>query len=89
MKVAQFKSVIGGYTAVYDERLAKHVTGVVQISEFVDIEFPPLATEEVVQQQLSALDSAETELRAKFDQKLSEINTQRAELRALTHQVQS
>lgn len=89
MKVAQFRSIAGGYTTVYDERIGKWITGAIQVSEYVEIEFPPLATDEVVQKQLAALDGAEVELRDKFQQKLNEINTQRAELRALTHQVQS
>lgn len=59
----------------------------VRISEYLDINFPPRPAEEIVPAQIAALDSAETELRAKFQAKLQEIAGQRAKLLCLTHEV--
>lgn len=59
-----------------------------RLSEFVEVEFTLLAPEVVVPLQLERLGAMEAELRNKFNEKLSEINTERANLLALTHQVQ-
>lgn len=88
MKVAIFKSAVG-YTTAYDhdtgEGMVKY-SRYTRISEYVEVEFPPLPTETVVEGQLAALTGAETELRNQFETKLSEIKTERAKLLSLTHQ---
>lgn len=89
MKLALFKSP-GGLTAAYDPDFGQ---GMVQsckytrISEDVDVEFPMLPNEVVVEGQLKALDAAEAELRTKFQQKLNELANERAKLLSLTHEV--
>lgn len=56
----------------------------VRVSEYLDINFPSRPAEEIIPAQIAALDAAEAELRAKFQEKLHEIAEQRAKLKALT-----
>src|SRR6185437_13081041 len=63
------------------------LTGYVRLTEWVTIDFPPRASEEVVPEQLAVLDLAEKELRLKFETKLHELAEQRAKLLCLTHEV--
>lgn len=60
----------------------------VRVSEYLDINFPPRAPEEIVPAQMAVLDKAEAELREKFAEKLNQIAEQRARLRAITWQPQ-
>jgi hypothetical protein len=85
MKIAKYKRLGEyGYETVSDEGL-ENCADYVRVSEFVDIEFPPLESNEVIQRQLNALDRAENEVRAKFQDMLNSIEQQRAELRAITY----
>jgi hypothetical protein len=59
--------------------------GYVRISEIVDVEFPPLSTDAVVEQQLSELDRREREARELFHDQLERIKSRRAELQSLTY----
>lgn len=61
----------------------------VRISEYVDVEFPPRAKDEVVQTQLAALETAEKAARTKFQEVLNSIEQRRDELKAITHQPES
>ena len=86
MKVAQFKSMEHGYISVLTAEDAKYRPTCVQVSDFVEVEFPPLISSEVVEQQLAVLQKAEAELRTRFEQKLVEINAERQKLRAIAHE---
>lgn len=70
------------------EDLFDRIDGYVRISEYVDVEFPMLPPSVTVALELDQLDKAEVKLREKFQEKLDEIETSRANLRALTHTVQ-
>ena len=59
----------------------------VRISEWVDVEFPALASEVIVPAQIAALDRRAEEVKAEFTAKLHEIAEARASLLALTHEV--
>jgi hypothetical protein len=86
MKIARFK-YIGDYsydTVASDE--LEDSKSYVRTSEYVEVEFPPLKSDEVVQRQLEALERVEDELRGKFQTALNQINRQREELRAITYQ---
>lgn len=61
----------------------------VRLTEIVEVELPRLPPALVVPAQLQQLAVAETELRNKFNEKLSEIQTKRQNLLALTQEVQS
>lgn len=91
MKIATFKRMGTSYPydiirPEADEQYLTADGGYVRTSEYVDAEFQPLKSDQVVQQQLDALDKAEGELRNKFQAALNVLEQQRAELRAITHQ---
>jgi hypothetical protein len=89
MRLAQFKSVVHGYITYLESDQTNFRSDLVQVTEFAEVNFPPLATAHVVEKQLEVLVIAETELRTQFDQKLAQINGERAKLRALAHEVAS
>lgn len=88
MKLAVFKNIelgsLHGWETVGTDNY-EQVDRYIRVSEYVDVEFPPLKGEEVVQKQLTALDKAEGELRGRFQAALNQIEQQRQELRALTY----
>jgi hypothetical protein len=85
MKIAKYKRLGEyGYETVSDDGL-ENCADYVRVSEFVDIEFPPLESKEVIQRQLEALDRTESEVRSRFQEALNSIEHQRAELRAITY----
>lgn len=85
MKVAIFKRLGEyGYDTVSDDGL-ENCKEYVRTSEYVDVDFPPLESKEVVEKQLSALDAAEAELRSKFQDALNAIESHRQELRAISY----
>lgn len=96
MRLAQFRRTLDGsgysYTTILTEKeaaLSIYAKEYTRVSEFVEVEFPPRSAEEHVPEQLAVLDTAESELRSKFAAKLAEISSERAKLRALTHEVRS
>ncbi len=82
MKVAKFKSLEYGYESVSDEGL-DHLPNYVRLSEYVDVEFPPLGRDEVIQKQVSALDAVRERIVEEFTGKLAEIDRRKQELLAL------
>jgi len=92
MRIAAFKMPGRDWVTYYDEPMGASMvqhSGYVRISEFVDVTFPPLPVDVVVESQLTALASAEQELRNQFQTKLDQIQSERAKLLALTHESQS
>lgn len=89
MKIAKFQHIgTPDWFAVWEQRddgSDPMPESYVRVSEYLDIQFPALPAEEIVPAQMAALDKAEAELRAKFQEKLHEIAEQRAKLLALTH----
>jgi hypothetical protein len=91
VKVALFTSP-GGYITAYNEESGKAMVEYqryTQTSEYVDVEFPPLPTEVIVEGQLKQLDEAEKDLRNQFQQKLNELAETRAKLLSLSHETQA
>jgi hypothetical protein len=85
MKIAKYKRVGEyGYETVSDDGL-ENCADYIRISEFIEVDFPPLESKEVIQRHLEALDRTETEVRSKFQEMLNSIEQQRAELRAITY----
>jgi len=87
MKIALFKNA--GYELATPVPAGGWMEGdkiFIRISEYVDVEFPPISDGEIIQKRLDALDHAETELRTKFQDALGGIERQRQELRAITLQ---
>lgn len=86
MKIALFKDVKYDWTSptpwpAEDDNAP--LEGYTRVSEIVDVEFPPLSKDEVVQQALDCLDEQEKKLRNDFQKALDGLNTRRAELQQL------
>ena len=85
MRLAIFRRLGEHSSTSACEEWADGCDAYVRLSEFVDVNFPPLKGDDVVQKQLNALDRTESALRDKFQSALNGIEHQRAELRAITH----
>lgn len=86
MKLALFKNTQYSFgDSAACEAVMENCDGYARVSEYVEVDFPPLSDEAAIQQQLGALDRTERELREKFQQHLDGIKSRRAELLALTH----
>lgn len=91
MKLALFKSshgLLSGYEPAFGKIMVEG-HGYTRISEDMEVDFPMLAAQVVVEGQLKQFDAAEQELRNQFQRKLNEIAEARAKLLALGHEKQS
>ncbi|HLA60936.1 MAG TPA: hypothetical protein VK626_01700 [Nitrospiraceae bacterium] len=93
MKIAMYKDTTSpfDYTTIVKESnldlKGEYAPGYLRISEWIDVTFPPLSKEVVVQEHLRVLDTVEAELRNKFQEKLNQIEGERAKLLSLSHEV--
>ena len=87
MKLAQYKSGHNLTIVLQATDYQESYQDLTRMSEIVEVEFKPLPPEVTVPAELARIDAAEAELRNKFNEKLSELNTRRANLQAITHQV--
>lgn len=85
MRIALFKNATFEWAEPHPWKEGSSLEGYVQISEVVDIDFPPLSAETIVRGQLDALDVKEQELRNAFQKTLDAITNRRAELQSLTY----
>lgn len=89
MKYAQFADPKWKYVApmIVGEKDAEF-TKIPRISEWVDIEWQPRSAEEIVPEQLAALDNDIAEVTEKFGHALAELKARKQELLALTNQAE-
>lgn len=88
MKIAKFKRLGehgGGEYYGEEDCFMERLDNYVRITEYAEVEFKPLNSDVVVQKQLDALAGAEKELRNRFQQALSSIEQERANLLALAY----
>ena len=88
MKYAQFKDPHYGYISVIgreDDDLERPYSDDVRISEWIEIDFPPLPQADIVQAQLAVLDAEQRKLVTEHLDALRKIAEARAKLLALTH----
>jgi hypothetical protein len=91
MKIALFKNVGFDSISIFEpskylpdeEKEAYTLPGYVRISEWIDVDFPPLSTDEVVQSQIKVIDEAEQRARDLFHEQLERFKGMRANLLAL------
>jgi hypothetical protein len=85
MKYAQFKvpGSTSGYHYIKDEEDAKYTT-FIRVSEWVDVEFPQLPSEETVTAELAAINEQIRKTRIEHQQTINELETMRANLLSLT-----
>lgn len=88
ISVAVFKNIesdcMGGFETI-DQKHWEKMDNYVRISEYVEVEFPQLQDEIVIDKYIEALDRSERSIRLEFQRKLDELAGQRANLLALTH----
>lgn len=87
MKVALFKHVEYGCESP-DGIRCENIKGYVRTSEYVEVEFPPLANFEVIEAQVAALEEAAAEINAKAFDAVANIKARIMELRSIGHEVQ-
>lgn len=89
MKYAQFKDPKFGYITIVareDNDLDRPFLSDVRVSEWVDVNFPPLPQEDVVRGHLDALDAEQRKLVAEHLAALQKIAEARAKLLSLTQE---
>ena len=82
MKVALFRNIKHDFVSVSDLDLCRN-DDYIRESEWVEVEFPPLSSEEMAAKKIGILESMKKDLQAKTQQRLNEIDRQIAELQAL------
>ena len=89
MKHAQFKNIKYDYTYIVsrqDDDLERTHANDVRVSEWIEIEFPPLPQGDVISGQIAALDAKQRQLVTEHLAALQEIADARAKLLSLTHE---
>lgn len=89
MKIAKFRRPDSFYDTILEESELREGSvwqrEYVQVTDWIEVEFQPVSSRDVVEATLKVLDNAETELRNKFEEKLGQINNEREKVRALTY----
>jgi hypothetical protein len=90
MRIAQFRGT-GKYAITLiisrepgDEE--RPCEGYIRISEWIDVEFPPLAPKALVAAEISQLDAERQEVVTEFAQRLKDIDDRKQELMAITYE---
>jgi hypothetical protein len=81
---SNFLMVLGRQDPADDDR---PLNGYTRVSEFIEIDFPPLPAAEVVSAEIRSLDEARAKIVETFTAQLAAIDGRKAELMAVTHQV--
>ena len=88
MKCAMYRSLSCDWTSVFAMRDESYVIpGYVQISDAVTVTFPPLSNDDVIAGAVASLDETRKKTVEEFTQKLANIDEQRRQLLAISHQV--
>lgn len=88
MKIALYKLPHGSitpYEVYYSGEAERCPEGWARMSNIINVEFPPLDDQEVIERQLKAIDEEERIIRNDFQRRLDEFKERRANLQALTH----
>lgn len=83
MKLALFKDMGYGHEIVFDETQEQYVSNSVRISDYVDVDFPPLSGDEQIVGQVRKLDEMRSKEVAEHVRKLAAIDERKAKLLAL------
>lgn len=86
LKLAIFKNVGEAPFTCVQGPVFETMSHYVRLTEYVQVEFPPLQDHAIIQKHLEALDKAEVAITQRYFEKLAEIKQQKEELRAITYQ---
>lgn len=88
MKIAAYKAYGAENASLYEATdWREGSSDYIRMTEIVEVDIPPLPPEATVPLELAVIDAEEKHLLAKHLTALNELNTRRANLLALTHQV--
>ena len=82
MKIALFKNVELDFETVCGGEM-EDCENYVRTSEYINVEFPPLANDEIIAQQIEILEQAKQNVQAQAERKLTELDHQIGKLLAL------
>lgn len=82
-RLAAFKAKYG--TIAITSNWADNNTGYVRISEYVDVEFPPLPKEDVLKNQIACIDKQIDAIKAESIKEINDLQQKKQELLALEH----
>jgi hypothetical protein len=92
MKIAMYHAAVGTMAAFYEQEFGASMVehcNYTRVTEFAEVDFPPLPVGVVVEGKLAKLEEAEKELRNQFQKKLNDLTEARAKLLSLSHEPQS
>lgn len=87
MKIATFEytnPMLKGLSTYLSEKDSRHADNYIRVSEYIEVEFPPRAAEEIVPEQIAALDTQIAEVTDKFGKALAELKARKSELLAIS-----
>lgn len=87
MKIALFKNVEPYSSEFVAQEYMEGVSRYTRVSEYVDIEFAPLAHEEIVNKQIAILEKMKKEVYVSAQDKIYEIDQRISELLALPQEL--
>jgi hypothetical protein len=83
--LALFKNIGEAPFICVSESMFESIPGYVRLTEYVEVEFPPLQDHAVIQKHLEALDRAEEAITKRYFNTLADLKQQKEELRAITY----
>jgi hypothetical protein len=84
-KLAIFKNIGESPFVCVSESMFDKIPGYVRLTEYVEVEFPPLQDHAVIAKHLEALDRAEAAVTKRYFETLADLKQQKEELRAITY----
>jgi hypothetical protein len=82
MRIAAFRYIGMDVVTTGTEHLESYSDSYVRISEYVDVDFPPISAEDEVQRQTAALSKLREKVELDYTTKIAEIEKQQAQLAA-------
>lgn len=86
MRVALFRSKYGTVIPYEDHSWVHGQADYARISEYVDVEFPPLDAQTIVAGQVAQLDAQRSEVVEEFTKQLAVIDRRKAELISINYE---
>jgi len=83
MKLALYRNVTASSELVFEDLDDKYLTDYVRISEFIDVDFPPLDNEKIVKKQVSKLREEKKRVQAETQLELNVIDRKISKLLSL------
>jgi len=86
MKIAKYKCLEHGFITYDIDDELEDLAGFIRLTEFAEVEFVDLPTEETVPKEVEALEKAKNEARIKFQGVINDIDEKISKLLAITQE---